>query len=134
MLDYELLSTVDKSLYTKMPLDLVKLIVSYTAPPKEAVMEELIKRQKKKANFIVPSFMVHRLLSIIQSIDYEEHERDKLKLIETVFNYVCDFQYLFLNNQCFPIIKSTIVDFYALKNMTNLTYIYRLLTGEYIQL
>lgn len=57
MIDCELLSTVDDSLYAKMPLDLVK-----------------------------------------------------------------------------PIIKSKLIDFYALKNMTNLTYIYYSLTGEYIQL
>jgi len=127
--------TVDEALKMAIPLDVLDIIIGYTRHDKTRYQSQLVEhvKQNVQTKKISPIFTskVNYMLGKINRID---GRLNKMYLSFMLFDYICDFSFLYRNSsKSFSFINATkdkLNFFYFKEKIVNARIYYNIITGE----
>jgi len=127
--------TVDDALGRAIPLDVLDIIIGYTRYGKTHFHSQLLQQvdEKKQSNTdkVSPIFS-NRVKYMLGRISIVEGRLNKLYLSYMLFDYVCDFRFLYRDSSrsLINIIKGKLNFFYFQEKIVNMHIYYTKLIGE----
>ena len=126
--------TIDEATKRILPLDIMDIIIGYTRYDKNHFHLQLLEQVKEKetnkeTTSIVFTDYVKYMLTKVNTI---EGRFNKIYSIYRMFDYICDFRFLFKSTTLMENIKIKLNLFYFTENIINIHIYYKKLTGEEI--
>ena len=128
--------TVDDALTRTIPLDVMDIIIGYTRYEKTHYHTQLLEQVQKKKQDIrkMSPIFYNKVKCMIGKINRVKGRLNKLYLSFMLFDYICDFRFLFRDSssslRLINAIKNKLNFFYFTEKIVNIRIYYTILVGE----